>query len=166
MRWLLSALALCAAIFVARTAKRVMDVLSWFAPERTEGPALVAPSPPYAGDRTFDSPPSAARSQPSVGGILGGPSSTFAPEPQGAFDGAFRAAERARADLASPFAQVEQMAKELAPSLAQELRELAADNVEPNPEVTRELLETYTEQKKVLAGQRDPVDSVLKETVP
>ena len=169
MRWVLMSVALCMAIFVAATARRVMVVMSWFDPERTEDPAPMASMASAAqleveGEPKSHSLPPPAQPLSSADGILDDLSARTTSDMQDSLEGTFRAAHRAHEALANPGAQVDQVAKQLAPSLDTEVRQHAADPVDVSPEVTHELLETYEEQKKILAGQRDTIDSVLNET--
>jgi hypothetical protein len=67
-------------------------------------------------------------------------------------------------DPGDPGAQVEALAQKVAPALAREALEHSADTAERNADVEHELLETWKEQKQILAGQRTTIDSVLKDT--
>ena len=187
MRRLFSALVLCAAIVLAVTAKRVVGFLGWFTSDRTDEPAPVAVEPPRAVDTLGPAetlPPRALEpwgassvGQPSELGetldetsrsarrALAPNANRDAPEPtpsRAALGrGSSTGAKSTSPDLADPAAQVEGLAREVAPKLAAEVREQAAD-MERNPEIEHELLETLKEQQQILAGKRDTVDSVLE----
>jgi hypothetical protein len=189
MRWLFSALVLCAATVLAVTAKRVVGFLGWFASEPTDEPALLAVEPPRADDtlgpaetlppRAFEPRGAPSVGQPSEVGETPDETSRRArrapppnpnrdvPEPTLSPDalgrGSSTGAKRTSPDLADPAAQVEGLAREVAPKLAAEVREHAAD-MDRNPEVEHELLETLKEQQQILAGKRDTVDSVLEKS--
>jgi hypothetical protein len=71
---------------------------------------------------------------------------------------------RMKLDSAGPGAEVEDLAQKIAPTLAREALEHSADDTSRNADVEHELLETWKEQKQILAGHRTTVDSVLQET--
>jgi hypothetical protein len=59
--------------------------------------------------------------------------------------------------------EVDDLATKLAPALAREAVDLSAQKSPVMPEVEHELLETWKEQKQILAGQRGTIDTVLHE---
>ena len=63
-------------------------------------------------------------------------------------------------------AQVEDLARKVAPSLAREALAPSADHPTRNADVEHELLETWTQQKQILAGQQGTMDTELKDIFP
>jgi hypothetical protein len=59
--------------------------------------------------------------------------------------------------------EVDDLATKLAPAFAREAVDLSAQKSPVMPEVEHELLETWKEQKQILAGKRDTIDTVLHE---
>lgn len=58
--------------------------------------------------------------------------------------------------------QIQELAQKMAPVLTNEALDYAADKPPVAAEVERDLLDTWKEQKQILAGQRDTIDSVLQ----
>jgi hypothetical protein len=164
MRWLLATLALCAGIIiVAVTVKRVIDVLSWFAPERAGAPALVPVAPPRAVDTASSTLGPAARLPPRADEPWGASSSRLPPDLSETLNETLRSTPRAVPR--NPNGDAPGIARDFGHKLAGEAREHAAESIETmqrNPEIEHELLETLKEQQQILAGKRDTVDSVLE----
>jgi hypothetical protein len=59
--------------------------------------------------------------------------------------------------------EVDDLAMQLAPGFARQAVDLSAQKSPVMPEVEHELLETWKEQKQILAGKRETIDTVLHE---
>jgi hypothetical protein len=161
MRWAIFAgVALFALVVIAAAVGRAIRVVHFFAPVPADESESVASAASCAGDSVTRSPaePSEVANRAAV-------------EVSADLDEALRntratgvPSKRGEAGPADPGAQVEAIAQKVAPTLAREAVEHSADTAERNPEVEHELLETWKEQKQILAGQRTTIDSVLKDT--
>jgi hypothetical protein len=161
MRWaLFTGVALFALFVIAWAAGRVVHVASLLAPASARNPESVALAVPYA-----DRP--ATRSSATPAALVRPASEEVSPaNGPAALDQDLRPLmTEMKLDPAGPGARVEDLARGVAPALARDALEHSSDNAVRNPEVERELLETWKEQKQILAGQRrGTVDSVLKDT--
>jgi hypothetical protein len=186
MRWgAFMGIALFALVVIAVSVGRVIRVVNLFAPASAGEPQSIAAAP-FA-----DDPVNRSVGRPSEAPQLGPPqalsqdldetlrtargtrmkSKRSEPEslqalPETALDQDLRPvmAEMQKLNPADPAARVEDLARKAAPTLARETLDHSADTTARNPEVEHELLETLKEQKQILAGKRETVDSVLKDT--
>jgi hypothetical protein len=172
--------ALFAVVVLAVAVGKMVRVVNLFAPAAADRPESVASAAPFPGGHVpagraetvdpvakevsagFDEALHSARGT----GVL---SKRDGPErgalPRGALDQDERPGTAGmKLDRADPGAQVEDLAQKIAPALAREALDHSGDNAARNADVEHELLETWKEQKQILAGQRTTVDSVLKDT--
>jgi hypothetical protein len=192
VRWAIFAgIALPALGVIAVAVSRVIQVVSVFSDSSAAEPQSVAPAATYVDDpvtRSPSSPPvivNPAAEEVFGKTTTGGTTQALSED----LDDALRAARasgtqekrqvppktgprqnlrpvmaRTKLDSADLGEQVEGLSQKVAPALAREVLEHSADNAARSPEVEHELLETWKEQKQILAGQRPTVDSVLKDT--
>jgi hypothetical protein len=184
MRWaLFTGIGLFALVVIAASVGRVIRVVNLFAPASASESESIVAATPHTDDPVTRSPArpaevvhpasvevsagidEALRVAPANGAqSKRGESESRRALPQAALDQDLRPVMAGmKLGPADPGAQVQDLARKVAPTLASEALDHSAGNVARNAEVEHELLETWKEQKQILAGKRDTVDSVLKD---
>jgi hypothetical protein len=189
MRWgIFAGIALPALAVIAVAVSRVIQVVSVFAGPSAAEPQSVAPVAPYVDDPPVTRTPPAPSVvvNPSAEEVVDKTTTVTTQALSEDLDKVVHAARAAgtqgkravppqaalnqdlgpvmagmKVDSADLGSQVEGIAQKVAPGLAQEVLTHSADNAVRNADVEHELIESWKEQKQILAGQRD---SVLKDT--
>ncbi len=175
MRWVtLVGISLCTSVLGAAVLVRAMKGRTTHTENVSTAQSIE--SAPLADDNT--APPDiepAAVVPPVTNDVSNSASQEDRQELTGSLRAALRARDRAKAqdkgassdsvEVSVPQAgpEVDDLARQLAPALAQEALSESKQASPQMLEVTGELMDTWKEQKEILAGQRATVDSILLE---